>query len=204
MADRVRRHRCIGIRGFGGGARAGRARLRRSRRGAPHKSPRGNVENIGCEITQGDMRDQASMARAMEGARYLFHVAADYRLWARDPQEIVRNNLEGTRATMEAALESGVEKIVYTSSVATLKPIEGASADETSRHDENTVIGAYKLSKVVAERLVEKMIAERGLPATIVSPSTPYRPARHPPHPHRPHHRRSRHRKKSPPSSIRG
>jgi dihydroflavonol-4-reductase len=116
------------------------------------------------------------MLRAMQGARYLFHVAADYRLWARAPGEIVRNNLEGTRATMEAAAEAGVEKIVYTSSVATLKPIEGQSADETSRHDEHTVIGAYKLSKVVAERLVEKMVAELGLPATIVSPSTPIGP----------------------------
>ena len=139
-------------------------------------SPRANVENIGCEIVEGDMRDKPSMARAMQGARYLFHVAADYRLWARDPNEIVRNNLEGTRATMEAASEAGVEKIVYTSSVATLKPIEGHSADETSRHDERTVIGAYKLSKVVAERLVEKMVAEQGLPATIVSPSTPIGP----------------------------
>jgi dihydroflavonol-4-reductase len=139
-------------------------------------SPRANVENIGCEIVEGDMRDKPSMARAMQGARYLFHVAADYRLWARDPNEIVRNNLEGTRATMEAAAEAGVEKIVYTSSVATLKPIEGAAADETSRHDERTVIGAYKLSKVVAERLVEKMVAEQGLPATIVSPSTPIGP----------------------------
>lgn len=139
-------------------------------------SPRANIENIGCEIVEGDMRDKPSMARAMQGARYLFHVAADYRLWARDPNEIVRNNLEGTRATMEAATEAGVEKIVYTSSVATLKPIEGTSADETSRHDERTVIGAYKLSKVVAERLVEKMVAEQGLPATIVSPSTPIGP----------------------------
>jgi dihydroflavonol-4-reductase len=139
-------------------------------------SPRANVENIGCEIVEGDMRDKPSMARAMQGARYLFHVAADYRLWARDPNEIVRNNLEGTRATMEAAAEAGVEKIVYTSSVATLKPIEGAAADETSRHDERTVIGAYKLSKVVAERLVEQMVKEQGLPATIVSPSTPIGP----------------------------
>jgi len=135
-----------------------------------------NVEDLGCEIAIADMRDQQAMESALKGARYLFHVAADYRLWARDPGEIVRNNLEGTRATMQAALNAGVEKIVYTSSVATLKPIEGQPADETSRHDETTVIGAYKLSKVVAERLVEKLIAENGLPATIVSPSTPIGP----------------------------
>lgn len=139
-------------------------------------SPRTNVTDIGCEIVEGDMRDQPSMTRAMDGARYLFHVAADYRLWARDPQQIIRNNLEGTRATMQAALATGVEKIVYTSSVATLKPIAGQSVGETSRHDEKTVIGAYKLSKVVAERLVDKMVQEKQLPAIIVSPSTPIGP----------------------------
>ena len=139
-------------------------------------SPRANVEGIACETVEGDMRDAASMAIAMRGVRYLFHVAADYRLWARDPEEIVRNNREGTRAVMEAALGAGVEKIVYTSSVAALKPLEGAVADETSRHTEASAIGAYKRSKVVAERLVEEMVAARGLPAVLVSPSTPIGP----------------------------
>jgi dihydroflavonol-4-reductase len=139
-------------------------------------SPRTNIEGIACEPVEGDMRDPASMARAMKGVRYLFHVAADYRLWARDPEEIVRNNREGTRAVMEAALGAGVERVVYTSSVAALKPVEGGAADETSRHTEESAIGAYKRSKVVAERLVESMVAERGLPAVIVSPSTPIGP----------------------------
>jgi dihydroflavonol-4-reductase len=139
-------------------------------------SPTTNLTGLDAEPVEGDMMDAASMRRAMQGARYLFHVAADYRLWARDPDEIVRNNREGTRNVMEAALDAGVEKIVYTSSVATLKPIAGQSVGEDSRHDEQTAIGAYKRSKVVAERLVEAMIAERALPATIVSPSTPIGP----------------------------
>jgi len=139
-------------------------------------SPRTNLADFPCEIAEGDMRDAASMARAAEGARYVFHVAADYRLWARDPEEIVRNNLEGTRATMRAALAAGAERVVYTSSVATLKPVAGTSVDETSRHDETSAVGAYKRSKVVAERLVEHMIAKDGLPAVIVHPSTPIGP----------------------------
>ncbi len=138
-------------------------------------SVRTNIEGEAFEIAEGDMLDRAAMIEAMDGVRYLFHVAADYRLWAPDPEEIVRNNLEGTRAVMEAALATGVERIVYTSSVAALKPIAGMAVDETSRHSEQTVIGAYKRSKLVAERLVERMAGE-GLPAVIVSPSTPIGP----------------------------
>jgi dihydroflavonol-4-reductase len=136
-----------------------------------------NLEGLVAEIVTADMRDRAALSRAMQGARYVFHVAADYRLWARDPSEIVRNNLEGTRAVMQAAQDARVERVVYTSSVATLKPHgDGTAADETSRHTEETVIGAYKKSKLVAERLVERMVAEEGLPAIIVSPSTPIGP----------------------------
>lgn len=138
-------------------------------------SPRTNIADIDCRIVMGDMRDAMSMTKAMDGARYVFHVAADYRLWARDPEEIVRNNLEGARAVMEAARTTGAERIVYTSSVAALKPVAGIAVDETSRHSEETVIGAYKKSKLVAERLVERMAAE-GLPVVIVSPSTPIGP----------------------------
>jgi dihydroflavonol-4-reductase len=139
-------------------------------------SPTTNLAGLDAEAVEGDMMDAASMRNAMRGARYLFHVAADYRLWARDPEEIVRNNREGTRNVMDAALDAGVEKVVYTSSVATLKPIAGKSVGEDSRHSEQTAVGAYKRSKVVAERVVETMIAERNLPATIVNPSTPIGP----------------------------
>ncbi len=138
-------------------------------------SVRTNIEGEAFEVAEGDMLDRRSMVAAMDGVRHVFHVAADYRLWARDPEEIVRNNLEGTRAVMEAARDTGVERIVYTSSVAALKPLHGIAVDETSRHSERTVIGAYKRSKLVAERLVERLAGE-GLPVVIVSPSTPIGP----------------------------
>lgn len=147
-----------------------RALVRRS-------SPRANLEGVDLEPVEGDMLDKASMRRALDGARYLFHVAADYRLWAKDPQEIIRNNLKGTGAVMDAALEAGVERLVYTSSVATLKPrTDGVAVDETAPADMLSAVGAYKKSKTAAERLVERMVADQGLPAVIVNPSTPIGP----------------------------
>src|SRR6202012_1370039 len=108
-------------------------------------SPRKNIEALDAEVVVGDMRDEASMRIALRDVRYLFHVAADYRLWAPDPSEIERSNLEGTEATMRAALNEGVERIVYTSSVATLKVTSsGAIADETKPSDPASTIGAYK------------------------------------------------------------
>ena len=137
---------------------------------------RRNIQGLDVEPVTGDMRDEASMTRALEGVRYLFHVAADYRLWARDPEEIARNNLVGARAVMGAARKTGVERVVYTSSVAALKPGHGAAVDETSRHTPHSVIGAYKRSKLLAEREVERQVAEEGLPCVIVAPSTPIGP----------------------------
>lgn len=140
-------------------------------------SPRRNIESLDAEIAVGDMRDEASMRAALRGVRYLLHVAADYRLWAPDPNEIERSNLEGTEATMRVALKEGVERIVYTSSVATLKVTSsGQSVDETSPMTPQQAIGVYKRSKVLAERAVERMIANDGLPAVIVNPSTPIGP----------------------------
>ena len=136
---------------------------------------RANIEKLDVEPVTGDMRDEDSMTAAMQGARWFFHVAADYRLWARDPGEIARNNLLGAQATMGAALRCGVERVVYTSSVAALKPGDRA-VDETSRHTADSVIGAYKRSKLVAEREVERLVAEKNRPAVIVSPSTPIGP----------------------------
>lgn len=137
-------------------------------------SPRRNLAGLDAEVAHGDMRDQIAVRRALDGVRYLFHVAADYRLWARDPTEIERNNLEGTRTMMTAALESGVERVVYTSSVATLR-VDGrtVAATEDQPLAAADAVGAYKRSKVLAERLVEQLVVQRGLPAVIVNPSTP-------------------------------
>lgn len=140
-------------------------------------SPRFHLEGLGLEYAEGDLRQPETVRPAMAGVRYLFHVAADYRLWARDRNEIVRNNVESTRIVMEEALRAGVERIVYTSSVATLAVrTDGTSVDETFPLDEAKAIGAYKRSKVAAERLVERMIAKDSLPAVIVNPSTPIGP----------------------------
>jgi len=140
-------------------------------------SPRTHLAGLDLDYVQGDLRDAETIRPAMAGIRYLFHVAADYRLWARDRNEIVTNNVTGTRVMMEEALRAGVERIVYTSSVATLAvQRDGTSVDETVPLDELKAIGAYKRSKVAAERLVERMIAQQGLPAVIVNPSTPIGP----------------------------
>lgn len=168
-----------GASGFVGSAvaRAARRQGYRVRVLVRPTSPRTNVADLDAEIATGDMRDEASMRAALRGVRHLLHVAADYRLWAPDPLEIERANLEGAVATMRAALAEGVERIVYTSSVATLKVTpSGASADESSPLAAGQAIGVYKRSKVLAERAVEQMIAEDGLPAVIVNPSTPIGP----------------------------
>lgn len=168
-----------GASGFVGSAVARRLREKgfRLRLAVRPSSRRDNLEGLEAEIVEADMRDRPVLAEAMAGCRYLFHVAADYRLWAPDPEEIVRNNFLGTRMVMEAALKAGIERIVYTSSVATLKTrIDPVPVDETCRHTEDSAIGAYKRSKLVAERLVEAMVTLEGLPAVIVNPSTPIGP----------------------------
>jgi dihydroflavonol-4-reductase len=140
-------------------------------------SSRINLADPKFEIVEGDLLDAPSVDRAMKGVHFLFHVAADYRLWARNPGEIIRTNVEGTRLVMAAAKRAGVERIVYTSSVATLasRP-NGEPSDETVPLAEDAAVGAYKASKLKAERLVEQMVAEQNLPAVIVNPSTPIGP----------------------------
>ena len=141
------------------------------------RSPRANLASLDVEIVEGDMRDAESVGRAIAGARHVMHVAADYRLWSSDREEIRRNNLAGTRTVMEAALREGVERIVYTSSVAALAlRADGLPADESTALAEGNAIGAYKRSKVAAQDLVEMMVARDALPAVIVNPSTPIGP----------------------------
>jgi dihydroflavonol-4-reductase len=165
-----------GATGFVGSAvlRVLAARGARLRALARPASDLANLQGVVCEVVRGDMTDPASLNEAMASARFVFHVAADYRLWARHPAEIMHANLEGARAVMEAARTAGVEKIVYTSSVATLRA-DREAVDETAPLADGEGVGVYKQSKVAAERLVERMIAE-GLPAVIVQPSTPIGP----------------------------
>lgn len=141
------------------------------------ESDRRNLAGLPVEIAEGRLENTDSLAGALIGVDGLFHAAADYRLWVRDSAPMMRANVEGTRALMRAALSAGVRRIVYTSSVATLDlPKAGGPADETMPLAAEAAVGAYKRSKVLAERLVEAMIRSEGLPAVIVNPSTPIGP----------------------------
>jgi dihydroflavonol-4-reductase len=140
-------------------------------------SQRSHLDGLDLEFIEGDMRDARAVRTAMAGVKHVFHVAADYRLWARDPNEIYDANVEGTRTIMREAKHAGVERIVYTSSVATIAlRDDGAPADESVGLSVADGIGAYKRSKIAAERLVEAMVADDHLPAVIVNPSTPIGP----------------------------
>ena len=132
-------------------------------------SPRFHLDGLDLEFVGGDLRDAQSVRAAMAGVRHVFHVAADYRLWARDPGEIFAANVEGTRHVMQEALRAGVERVVYTSSVATLGlRADGGPADESVPLSVEEGIGAYKRSKIAAERLVEAMVGRDRLPAVHV------------------------------------
>ena len=140
-------------------------------------SDRSNLQGLPVEIAIGRLEDAASLAAALRGCRALFHVAADYRLWVREPAEMRRANVEGTRDLMTAALAAGIARVVYTSSVAVLGlTADGTPADETTPVAPTDMIGPYKRSKFDAEAAVRALIAERGLPAVIVNPSTPVGP----------------------------
>ena len=139
-------------------------------------SDRRNLAGLDVQVAEGSLEDPASLTKAVAGCRYLFHVAADYRLWVPDPAAMFRANVDGTRDLLLAALAAGVKRIVYTSSVATLGIVKGGNADEATPSGIDDMIGPYKQSKFAAEQEVKALIAERGLPAVIVNPSTPVGP----------------------------
>ena len=136
-------------------------------------SDRRNLGGLGVELAEGSLEDSQSLARAVGGCRYLFHVAADYRLWVPDRAAMLRTNVEGTRDLLTAAISAGVERVVYTSSVATLGLVPEGSADEETPSSIDDMIGPYKQSKFLAEEVVRRLVTEHGLPAVIVNPSTP-------------------------------
>jgi len=132
-----------------------------------------NIAGLNAERVEGDLRDPASIEKALAGCDALFHVAADYRLWVRDPEQMYRSNVEGTRGLIEAARRQGVRRIVYTSSVATMGfGSNGTLADENSPVALADMIGHYKRSKFMAEQLAFEA-ARSGVDVVMVNPTTP-------------------------------
>jgi dihydroflavonol-4-reductase len=138
---------------------------------------RRNLEGLDLEIVEGDLGKPESYRAALKGCKALFHVAADYRIWVPDPAAMHRINVDGTHALMEAALAAKIERIVYTSSVATLGlKGNGTLSDEATPVTFADMIGTYKRSKFLAEQEVARMVRQYGLPAVTVNPSTPIGP----------------------------
>ncbi len=132
-----------------------------------------NIQSLQAERVPGDLRDPASLKSAMAGCEVVFHVAADYRLWVRDPEQMYRSNVEGTRAILQAARENRVRRVVYTSSVATMGfTSNGHPADESSPVSLSDMIGHYKRSKFMAEE-VAMGAGRSGLDVIVVNPTTP-------------------------------
>ncbi len=132
-----------------------------------------NIEGLRADRVLGDLRDPASLEKAMAGCDVVFHVAADYRLWVRDPNEMYRSNVEGTRAILEAARKNGVRRVVYTSSVATIGfKRNGCAANEDSPVSLPDMIGHYKRSKFMAEQLALEA-GRSGLEVVVLNPTTP-------------------------------
>ena len=136
-----------------------------------------NLQNIPVELVYGDLRDYESLRSALKGCEAVYHVAADYRLWVPQPDQIYKTNVQGTINVMRASLDTGIKRIVYTSSVATLglNP-DGSPGNENTPVSMDDMIGHYKRSKFIAENKVREMVKKDGLPAVIVNPSTPIGP----------------------------
>jgi dihydroflavonol-4-reductase len=135
-----------------------------------------NLEGLPVERVVGDLRDPQSLLAAVEGCRTVYHVAADYRLWSLDPQDLYRSNVEGTRNLLTAAERAGCERVVYCSSVGALGiPKDGTPGTEETPVGLEDMIGHYKRSKFLAEQEALEA-AGRGVPVVIVNPSTPVGP----------------------------
>ncbi len=140
-------------------------------------SDRSNIDDLPVEIALGDLLTPDSLPAALSGCRSLYHVAADYRLWAPKPEAMYQANVEGSRNLIRHAMAAGVERIVYTSSVAVLgRTADGRPADEETPVTIDDMIGHYKRSKFLAEEAVRSLIADEDAPVTIVHPSTPVGP----------------------------
>lgn len=136
-----------------------------------------NLKNLAVEKAVGDIRDEESLHDAIKGCSAVFHVAADYRLWVRDPAVMYDINVEGSKRVVTAALACGVERIVYTSSVAALAAhSDGTVSTEETPTRAADMIGHYKRSKYLAEQQVAELVESRDAPVVIVNPSTPVGP----------------------------
>ena len=139
-------------------------------------SDRRNLAGIDAETVTGDLTDPASLARAAAGCRFVFHVAADYRIWVPNPDAMLRANLEGTRSMLRAAAEAGAERIVYCSSVAALATsTDGTPVTEATPVDPGAIVSTYKRSKYLAEQAARDL-AREGAPIVIVNPAAPVGP----------------------------
>ena len=136
-----------------------------------------NLRNLSVELIYGDLSDKNSLKRALRDCHALFHTAAHYRIWDKDPAQFYKINVDGTSNIMSAALKTGIKRIVFTSSVAALGAAMGNnSAGEITKVNPYFIKGHYKRSKFLAERLVLKLIKENSLPAVIVNPTAPVGP----------------------------
>jgi dihydroflavonol-4-reductase len=130
------------------------------------------VDALDVEPMTGDLRDADSLGRAVAGCGLVFHVAADYRLWAKEPSELYRSNVDGTRNVLEAARQAGVERVVYTSTVGCIGVPDGGIGNEDLPVSLADMAGDYKRSKFLAEQVALEF-ARRGLPVVIVNPTAP-------------------------------
>ena len=140
---------------------------------ARRTSPLQLLDSLPVEVVIGDLLDADSLRKAVAGCEAVFHVAADYRLWARDPREIYRNNVDGTGQVLAASRAAGVSRVVYTSTVGTIGfHADGTPATEADFPDRAALVGAYKISKFQAEQVALRYAGE-GFPVVVVNPSAP-------------------------------